>query len=113
MIVLPVFLEALGIDPDADGASTNYQVGSSGFYPTPADDGIVDAAHPVSYDPLNPGLRVEGTTSSLLFGAQGGTQLVVHRDAAALGGDGTGSLLVLNLHNASGRRAAVVPVREK
>ena len=111
VIVLPVTLAALGIDPDADAAPLDYRVSMAGFYPSPGP--LVDAMPPVRFDPLNPGLRVEGTTSSLLFGAQGGTQLVVHRDAAALGGDGTGSLLVLNLHNASGRRAAVVPVREK
>jgi hypothetical protein len=108
VIVLPVFLEALGINPRAGSARITYQVGTFSFYSAPADGGIVDAAHPVSYDPLNPGVWTE---TGPLFFSQPGKGTVVHRSKAALAKDHSqGDLLVLNFHNQSGGKAKIAKV---
>ncbi|MBV9950575.1 MAG: S8 family serine peptidase [Acidimicrobiia bacterium] len=108
VIVLPVFLEALGINPRASSARITYQVGTFSYYSAPADDGIVDAAHPVSYDPLNPGLW---TSSGPLFFSEPGKGTTVHRNKAALAKDHSqGDLLVFNLHNRTEGRALLSKV---
>jgi hypothetical protein len=108
VIVLPVFLEALGINPRAGTARITYQVGTFSFYSAPADDGIVDVSHAVSYDPLKPGVWTE---TAPLFFSEPGKGTVVHRNKAALAKDhSTGDLLVLNLHNRTGGRARIVKV---
>jgi hypothetical protein len=119
VVVLPVRLADLGMDPGADSARLSYTVGVAGFYGTSV-DGLVDLLPgPLSFDPLRPGLWVEGGGQpALSFAARPGSVLVVHRDPAALAQDGplddplgdSGSLLVLNHHNARGDRASLVRV---
>ncbi len=114
VVVLPVLLSALGIDPTADTSRLTYQVGVSGFYLAPGStDGLVDSIpSPLSFDPLKPGLWVQGGgDAALSYLARPGTALVVNRDAAALAADGSDSLLVLHHHNATGDKADVVKVK--
>ncbi len=105
VVVLPVALTALGIDPAAGSAPLTYTVVTAGQYPAPGNaDGFVDRIDaPMSFDPLRPGLGVEGGVS---FVAEPGAVLRVRRDASAVGG----SLLFLHHHNASGDRAQVLAV---
>ncbi|MFC6093890.1 S8 family peptidase [Saccharothrix lopnurensis] len=116
VVVLPVLLSALGIDASADTSRISYQVGVAGFYLAPgAGDGLVDSIpSPLSFDPLKPGLWVQGGgDAALSYQARPGTALVVNRDAAALAADGADSLLLLHHHNATGDRADVVKVKGK
>lgn len=110
VLVMPVLLEALGIDPTADTSRITYAVGVGGFYAT--SNGLVDAiAGTMSFDPLNPGLWVQGGGDAAIgYRATPGTALVVNRDPAALALDDADSLLVINHHNAKGDRASVVTV---
>jgi hypothetical protein len=111
--VLPVLLTALGIDPAKDTARISYVAGTGGFYVAPGNaNGLIDVIdHNLSYDPLKPGLWVQGGgDAALSYLAKPGTALVVNRDAAALKSDKSDGLLVLNHHNASGDRASVVYV---
>jgi subtilisin family serine protease len=111
VVVLPVTLTALGIDPKADSARLRYTVGTAGFYAAPGNqDGFVDKLTSIlSYDPLRPGLWVQGGGDpALSYLARPGTALVVNRDPASLAADNADSLLILNHHNASGHRAQVV-----
>ncbi|PSL50675.1 subtilase family protein [Saccharothrix carnea] len=103
VVVLPVTLTALGIDPAAASAPLTYTVAVSGNYPAPGNaDGFVDRIDtPLSFDPLRPGLAVEGGVS---FVAEVGAVLRVRRDPVG------GSLLFLHHHNASGDRAQVLAV---
>ncbi|MFI9010322.1 S8 family serine peptidase [Actinosynnema sp. NPDC053489] len=102
VVVLPVALSALGIDPAAGSAPVTYTVVTSGSYPAPGNaDGFVDRIDtPMTFDPLRPALAVEG---GVTFAAEEGAVLRVRRAAA-------GSLLLLHHHNASGRRAQLVPI---
>lgn len=114
VVVLPVLLSALDIDASADTSRLSYQVGVSGFYLAPgATDGLVDSIpNPLSFDPLKPGLWVQGGgDAALSYLARPGTALVVNRDAAALAADGADSLLVLHHHNATGDKVDVVKVK--
>ncbi|GAA3877643.1 S8 family serine peptidase [Saccharothrix violaceirubra] len=114
VVVLPVPLVDLGIDPNGSTARLSYQVGVTGFYKAPgATDGLVDSiGKKLSFDPLKPGLWVQGGgDAALSYQSKPGTALVVNRDAAALAADGADSLLVINHHNATGDKADVVKVR--
>ncbi|SER53129.1 Subtilase family protein [Lentzea xinjiangensis] len=114
VVVLPVLLTALGIDPAKDTARLTYTVGTDGYYPAPGNaNKLVDVIdRPLSFDPLKPGLWVRGGgDAALSYLAKPGTALVVDRDEAALRADKSEGLLVLNHHNASGDRASVVAVR--
>ncbi|WP_123745880.1 S8 family peptidase [Saccharothrix texasensis] len=116
VVVLPVLLSALGIDASADTSRISYQVGVSGFYVAPGtSNGLVDAIpNALSFDPLKPGLWVQGGgDAALSYQARPATALVVNHDAAAAAADGADSLLVLHHHNASGDRADVVKIRAK
>ncbi|MFJ6670076.1 S8 family serine peptidase [Actinosynnema sp. NPDC091369] len=106
VVVLPVALSALGIDPAAASAPVTYTVVTSGDYPAPGNaDGFVDRiGTPMAFDPLRPGLGVEGGVS---FVAEAGAVLRVRRGGSAV----DGSLLFLHHHNASGDRAQVLAVR--
>jgi len=110
VVVLPVRLVDLGIDPTGDTSRLSYTVGVAGYYA--ASDGLVDfIPGSLSFDPLKPGLWVQGGGDpALSYAARPGTALVVNRNPAALGADGADSLLVLNHHNARGDRASVVRV---
>ncbi|ONI83948.1 peptidase S8 [Saccharothrix sp. ALI-22-I] len=116
VVVLPVLLSALGIDASADTSRISYKVGVSGYYVAPgADNGLIDSIpNALSFDPLKPGLWVQGGgDAALSYQSRPGTALVVNRDAASLALDGADSLLVLNHHNASGDKADVVQVRAR
>jgi subtilisin family serine protease len=108
VIVLPVSVEALGIDPEDASAPFDYFVGVDGFY-TAADEDLIDfVPNILSFDPLNPGVWVQGAgIPALVHVAQPGTALQVHKDDEALA-DGRKHLLVLNLHNATGKKAQLV-----
>ena len=110
VIVLPVFLDALGIDPTAVSHRITYDAGVAGFYTAPADQ-LIDAAPSASYDVLRPGLWAEGGGLGPVFIADPGTGLDIHRNDASLALDPYRSLLVLNLHNRTGERAAVVRIK--
>jgi subtilisin family serine protease len=111
VIVLPVLVEALGIDPTSESARISYQVGVAGFYTAP-DSSLIDfLPGAMSFDPLQPGLWAEGADPSLVHVAQKGASFVIHKDPAALELDNANSLLVLNFHNRSGERERVVRIR--
>ena len=108
VIVMPVFLDALGIDGGAASARLTYQVGVAGFYTAPADS-LIDFTGVVSYDPLAPGLWVEGADAFPIYVASPGTGLVVHQNQVALAKDKSDrSILSLFLHNGSTSSRAVV-----
>ncbi|GLZ35464.1 peptidase S8 [Lentzea sp. NBRC 105346] len=114
VIVLPVSLVSLGIDPTKDTARLSYTAGSTGYYRAPGNaNGLIDVIdRSLSFDPLKPGLWAQGGgDAALSYLARPGTALVVNRDAAALAADKAEGLLVLNHHNARGDRASVVEVR--
>ncbi|NUT47612.1 MAG: S8 family serine peptidase, partial [Saccharothrix sp.] len=105
VVVLPVSLAALGIDPAAGAAPLRYAVVVSGNYPAPGNaDGFVDRIDgPLSFDPVRPGVGVEGGVS---FAAGPGAVLRVRREAGS-----SADLLLLHHHNASGDRAQVLTLR--
>ncbi|MFB9597260.1 S8 family serine peptidase [Saccharothrix longispora] len=114
VVVLPVLLSAIGIDASADTSRIGYQAGTAGFYLAPGStNGLIDSIPgQLSFDPLKPGLWVQGGgDAALSYSARPGTALVVNRDAASLATDGADSLLVLHHHNATGDRASVVKVK--
>ncbi|MEU4801037.1 S8 family serine peptidase [Actinosynnema sp. NPDC023587] len=114
VVVLPVTLRALGIDPAAASARITYTAGSSGQYPAPGnEDGFVDKiGETLSFDPLRPGYSVRvGDQPAVLFWAESDRRLEVHRDRAALAADGAEGLLLLHHHNGSAERAEVVQPR--
>lgn len=113
VIMLPVSLTALGIDPAAASRRISYVVGTAGFYSAPgSSDGVIDSVStPMSFDPLAPGYSAQGSGApALVFAAEPGTTLTVNRDPAAAQRDKALGLLVLEHHNASGKRAALVGV---
>ncbi|MFD7655838.1 S8 family serine peptidase [Actinosynnema sp. NPDC059797] len=103
VVVLPVALTALGIDPASGSARLAYTAGVSGQYPAPGNEaGLVDRiAEPMAFDPLRPGLSLRGGWS---FTATAGAELEVVREPA----DRPGRLLLLHHHNATGDRAQVL-----
>ncbi|OKI30517.1 peptidase S8 [Saccharothrix sp. CB00851] len=114
VVVLPVLLSALGIDASADTSRISYQVGVAGFYVAPGtSNGLIDSIpNALSFDPLKPGLWVQGGgDAALSYQARPATALVVNRNADAIAVDGSDSLLVLHHHNATGDKADVVKVR--
>ncbi|MCS7478835.1 S8 family serine peptidase [Umezawaea endophytica] len=116
VVVLPVALTALGIDPAGASHRITYTVATDGIYTAPGnEDGVIDQiGTPMSFDPLKPGLWFQGGgDAALTYLAAPGTELVVNRDPAALAADGAGSLLVLQHHNATGRRANLVKVTDR
>jgi subtilisin family serine protease len=112
VIVLPVLVEALGINPVATSARLTYQVGVAGYYTAPGSSLIDLTPTALSFDPLKPGLWAEGAGDpSLVFAARPGTTVRIHKDSSALRQDKANSLLVLNFHNRTGQRAAVVQIK--
>ncbi|WP_344882472.1 S8 family peptidase [Allokutzneria multivorans] len=115
VVVLPVTLKALGVNGESPSAKLTYRVGVAGYYRAPGDTtGTIDQiATPLTFDPLNPGLWVQGAGEPALSHlAQPGTALVVNRDAAAQAADKSEGLLLLHHHNATGKRAQVVGVKD-
>ncbi|MFI9815759.1 S8 family peptidase [Saccharothrix variisporea] len=114
VVVLPVLLSALDIDVNADTSRISYTTGVAGFYLAPGTtNGLVDSiGTPASFDPLKPGLWVQGGGDpALSYRARPGTALVVNRDAEALAADRSDSLLVLHHHNTTGDKVDVVKTR--
>ncbi|MQA09242.1 MAG: S8 family serine peptidase [Pseudonocardiaceae bacterium] len=115
VLTLLVNLEALGIDAaNAKSAPISYTVGTTGYYTPPGDKtGNIDQIdEPIDYDPLAPGMWVQGGGDpALSYLAKPGTSLVVNYDAKAAERQGASSLLALHLHNESGDRAGKVAVR--
>ncbi|MFJ6672280.1 S8 family serine peptidase [Actinosynnema sp. NPDC091369] len=114
VVVLPVLLSALGIDASADTSRIAYQVGVAGFYVAPGtSNGLIDSIpDALSFDPLKPGVWVQGGGDpALSYQARPATALVVNHDAESAAADGADSLLVLHHHNATGDKADVVKVR--
>ncbi|MEV0680879.1 S8 family serine peptidase [Actinosynnema sp. NPDC050436] len=114
VVVLPVTLRALGIDPAAGSARIGYTAGTAGQYPAPGnEDGFVDRiGGTMSFEPLKPGYSVRaGETAAVVFWAEAGRRLEVHRDQDALTSDKAEGLLLLHHHNGSGERAEVVRPR--
>ncbi|MFI9454088.1 S8 family serine peptidase [Amycolatopsis sp. NPDC052450] len=112
VVVLPVSIAALGIDPNAASHKISYTVGTSGFYAAPgADSSTIDyVGTPLSFDALAPAYTVQGGGDSALgYVAKPGTALVVNRNAAAQ--DTVLGLLAIEHHNASGNRANVVKIQ--
>lgn len=109
VILLPVSLTALGIDPAAESAPVSYTAGIAGYYTGPGDtDGVIDSIGPRRFDAARPGLWVQGGGDvALSYLALPGTALVVNRDSAT----SPSRLLVLHHHNASGDRAQTMEVR--
>ncbi|WP_199441102.1 S8 family peptidase [Umezawaea beigongshangensis] len=114
VVVLPVSLTALGLDPAASSARISYVAGTTGSYPAPgSQDGFVDRiGATLSFDPLAPGLWAQGGGEpALTYVAAPGAVVTVHRDEAALAQDAAESLLVLHHHNGSGTRTQVIDAR--
>ena len=111
VLVLPVRVAALGIDPDAASHKISYTVGVAGYYTAPSStNGLVDAVDtPLSFDALAPGYTVRGGGDpALVYVARPGTSLVVTRNPAST--DTSLGLLALAHHNTSGDRASVIRV---
>jgi len=107
VVVLPVRLAALGIDPAAASHRITYTAGVTGFYKTPGSSAIDRIDTPMAFDVLSPAYWVQGGGDpALTYLARPGTALVVNRAAAA----GPSKLLALFHHNAAGSRAKVVKV---
>jgi hypothetical protein len=107
VVVLPVSVKALGIDPTKDSAKISYTVGVAGMYVAPADsDRLVDViSTPMTFDVLAPALWTQGGGDpALTYLARPGTALVVNRSV----GTTSGELLVLNHHNRRDDRVATV-----
>ncbi|GAB3477917.1 S8 family serine peptidase [Amycolatopsis cihanbeyliensis] len=112
VVVLPVRIAALGIDPSAESHRISYTAGTVGYYSAPGHDLIDSIGEPVSVDALAPAYTVRGGGDpALSYLARPGTALVVDRNADAAREDTVLGLLALNHHNASGRRAEVVRVQ--
>ncbi|MFI5609680.1 S8 family serine peptidase [Amycolatopsis sp. NPDC051903] len=113
VLVLPVSIAALGIDPNAASHRISYTVGTAGYYVAPGStDGLIDfVGTPLSFDALNPAFSVQGGgDAALAYVAKPGTALVVTRNPAAAAGDKAKGLLAIEHHNATGSRAGVVRV---
>lgn len=113
VVVLPVRLAALGIDPGAASHRIDYVVGVAGYYTAEGDrDGLVDAVdRPMTVDVLDPEYWVEGAgEASPTHLAAPGTSLIVHRADGVPGAGRVLGLLALRHHDAGGRRATVVRV---
>jgi subtilisin family serine protease len=119
VVLLPVSLAALGINPAAVTAPISYTAGVAGFYTGPGDtDTVIDSIGPQFIDAVRPALWAQGAGGpALTYLARPGTTLMIHRDPTADPlGLVTARLLVLHLHNAAGdrvqlvRASAVLPV---
>lgn len=114
VVVLPVSISALGIDPAADSHRISYTVGTTGYYTAPGnDDELIDSiSTPLSIDALAPDYWVQGGgDAALSYAAKPGTALVVNRSEESAEGDTVLGLLAINHHNAAGDRASVVSIK--
>ncbi|MGH3887769.1 MAG: S8 family peptidase [Pseudonocardiaceae bacterium] len=112
VIVLPVSLAALGIDPLAVTAPIRYTTGVASYYPGPVNIGeVIDSTGPALFDAVRPGLWAQGVGDpALSYLARPGTALVVNRDTTAAVAQRATQLLVLHPGNPSRHRVQVVGV---
>ncbi|GAA3892577.1 S8 family serine peptidase [Saccharothrix violaceirubra] len=111
VVVLPVGVRALGVDPAAGSARISYTARVTGAYAPPGTtDNVIDTLDvPMSFDVLRPGFAVLSYGSAVLSTVVAdGAEFEVRRDDGALAADGSDSLLVLFHHNGAGRRAEVL-----
>lgn len=116
VVMLPVSVAALGIDPTADSHRISYTVGTTGYYTPPGSNLIDSVAKPMSFDVLAPAYWVQGAgEAALSYQAQPGTALMVHTGPAAeaAAGETLPGLLALHHHNGEGDRASVVRVQSE
>ncbi|GHF64018.1 subtilisin family serine protease [Amycolatopsis bartoniae] len=114
VVVLPVSIAALGLDPAAASHRITYTAGVAGYYPAPGSpNAVIDSVGtPLSFDPLAPEYSVQGTGGpAVLYAAQPGTRLTVTRNAASAAADTGEGLLALVHHNGAGARAQVIKIR--
>ncbi|GHF14606.1 peptidase S8 [Amycolatopsis deserti] len=111
VVLLPVSIAALGIDPNAASHKISYTVGTTGYYVAPSsENGLIDAiGTPMTFDALAPGYSVSGAVGTALsYSAKPGTALVVTRNPAST--DTVLGLLALKHHNGNGNRVSVIRV---
>ncbi|MEV5300579.1 S8 family serine peptidase [Amycolatopsis methanolica] len=111
VVLLPVSITALGIDPAAASHKISYTVGTTGYYVAPSsENGLVDAiGTPMTFDALAPAYSVAGANgSALMYSAKPGTALDVTRNPASA--DTVRGLLALKHHNGNGNRVSVIRV---
>ncbi|SFP12039.1 S8 family serine peptidase [Amycolatopsis rubida] len=116
VMVLPVSIAALGIDPKEASHRISYTVGTAGYYVAPGtSNGLIDqVSTPISFDALAPAYSVQGGGDAALgYVAKPGTALVVNRNKAAVAGDKAKGLLAIEHHNATGQRASVVRIESE
>nr|WP_243658994.1 S8 family serine peptidase [Tamaricihabitans halophyticus] len=115
-LLLPINLAAIGIDAaKADSAPISYTVGVAGNYAASAAEdevGVIDQlAEPVDFDPLKPGVWLQGSGEpALSYLAKPGTALVANYDREAAEQQGADQLLLLHHQNARGARAELADI---
>lgn len=114
VMVLPVGIQALGLDPTADSAPITFSVGVSGVYTAPAaTSDTIDSLDDMSFDATAPAFSVRGGGDpALTYRSAPGTALVVTRDAETATAERASALLLLHHHNAVGDQAQVVTVTQ-
>ncbi len=112
VIVLPVSLSALGIDPLSVTAPISYTTGVASYYTGPVNIGeVIDSTGPALFDAVRPGLWTQGAGDpALSYLARPETALMVNRDTAAAVAQRATQLLVLHPGNPSRHRVQLVPV---
>lgn len=112
VIMLPVSLAALGIDPLAVTAPISYTTGVASYYTGPVNVGeVIDSTGPALFDAVRPGLWTHGVEDpALSYLARPGTALMVNRDTTAAVTQRATHLLVLHPGNPSRRRVQLVGV---
>ncbi|MDQ3763477.1 MAG: hypothetical protein M3460_18160 [Actinomycetota bacterium] len=112
VIVLPVSLAALRINPSAATAPISYTAGVLGYYAGPVNIGsVIDSTAAVLFDAVRPALWAEGAGNPVLsYRARPGAALVINRDTTAAVTQRATQLLMLHPDNPSGHRARLVRV---
>ncbi|MFE3171008.1 S8 family serine peptidase [Amycolatopsis sp. NPDC059090] len=116
VMVLPVRIAALGIDPNEASHRISYTVGTAGYYVAPGtSNGLIDqVSTPLSFDALAPAYSVQGGGDAALgYVAKPGTALVVNRNKDSVAGDKAKGLLAIEHHNETGQRASVVRIESE
>ncbi|NIH84952.1 S8 family serine peptidase [Amycolatopsis granulosa] len=113
VVLLPVSIAALGIDPNAASHRIGYAVGTTGFYVAPSSENrLIDSIEtPMTFDALAPGYSVSGTGGAALsYSAEPGTSLVVTRNPVSAQQDTVLGLLALKHHDGNGNRVSVIRI---
>ncbi|MDQ0376825.1 S8 family serine peptidase [Amycolatopsis thermophila] len=113
VVLLPVSIAALGIDPNAASHKISYAVGTAGYYVAPGStNGLIDSIDTaMTFDALAPGYSVSGANgAALVYSAKPGTALTVTRNPQTAQTDTVLGLLALEHHNGNGDRVSVIRV---